>query len=123
MSKVKRGSQRNPGRRHRGADANPPGRGPDGRMTRTQIRARLTAILRRFLPEFDPKALAPDASLRKALAADSMDVLNFVVAIHDELGIDIPEEDYPKIDTLDDCLDYLAAAIATRPAARGAVGC
>lgn len=41
-----------------------------------------------------------------------MDVLNFVVAIHDELGVDIPEEDYPRIDTLDDCLDYLGAAIA-----------
>ena len=86
-------------------------------MTRTQIRARLTGILRRFLPDFDPKALPADASLRKVLAADSMDVLNFVVAIHDELGIDIPEADYPKIDTLDDCLDYLSAAIAARPPA------
>ena len=59
------------------------------------------------------------------LAADSMDVLNLVVAIHDELGVDIPEADYGKIDTLDDCLDYLATAIATRDeraaiAARGA---
>jgi acyl carrier protein len=43
-----------------------------------------------------------------------MDVLNFVVAIHDELGIDVPEADYPKIDRLDDCLDYLAQAIAAR---------
>ena len=92
-----------------------PPAGP-GRLTRTQLRAKLTAILRRFLPDFDPKALEPDASLRKALAADSMDMLNFVVAIHDELGIDIPEADYPKIDTLDDCLDYLGAAIIAREA-------
>lgn len=90
-------------------------------MTRTQIRARLTAILRRFLPDFDAKALEPRASLRKVLAADSMDMLNFVVAIHDELGVDIPEADYAKIDTLDDCLDYLGAAIAARePAPAGA---
>ena len=52
------------------------------------------------------------------LAADSMDVLNLVVAIHDELGVDIPEADYGKIDTLDGCLDYLAAAIAARESAR-----
>jgi acyl carrier protein len=92
-------------------------------MTRTELRAKLTAILRRFLPDFDPKALQPDASLRKALAADSMDMLNFVVAIHDELGIDIPEEAYPKLDTLDGCLDYLGAAIAAREGGRpGPVG-
>ena len=87
---------------------------PDGRATRPQIRAKLTAILRRFVPDFDPKAIKPDASLRQVLAADSMDVLNLVVAIHDELGVDIPEADYGKIDTLADCLDYLATALATR---------
>ena len=87
-------------------------------MTRAQIRAKVTGILRRFLPDFDARALEPDASLRKVLAADSMDVLNLVVAIHDELGVDIPEADYGKIDTLDGCLDYLAAAIAARAALR-----
>ena len=91
---------------------------PDGRLTRAQLRAKLTAILRRFVPDFDPKALKPDASLRQALAADSMDVLNLVVAIHDELGVDVPEEDYGKIDTLEGCLDYLTAAIAADSAAR-----
>jgi len=91
---------------------------PDGRITRAQLRAKLTAILRGFVPDFDPKTLKPDASLRQALAADSMDVLNLVVAIHDQLGVDIPEEDYGKIDTLDGCLDYLAAAIAAHPAGR-----
>jgi acyl carrier protein len=85
-----------------------------GQVTRAQLRSKVTAILRRFVPGFDPRALAPDASLRTALAADSMDVLNLVVAIHDELGVDIPEDDYPKIDTLDGCLDYLAAAMAAR---------
>jgi acyl carrier protein len=87
-------------------------------MTRDQLRARVAAILHRFLPDFDLGALKPDASLRHALTADSMDMLNLLVAIHDELGIDIPEEDYGKIDTLDDCLDYLAAAIAARGPAR-----
>jgi len=90
--------------------------GGDGQLTRAQLRAKLVAILRRFVPGFDPRALARDASLRKALAADSMDLLTLVVAIHDELGVDIPEADYAKIDTLDGCLDYLAAAVAARTA-------
>ena len=116
MGKIKRAPKRSRSARTRSTGASPPGPGPRRRTTRTQIRARLTAILRRFLPDFDPKGLAPDASLRTVLAADSMDVLNLVVAIHDELGVDIPEADYPKIDTRDDCLDYLGAAIAAREA-------
>ena len=67
-----------------------------------------------LLPDFDVGALKPDVSLRQALAADSRGMLNLVVGIHDGLGIDIPEAGYRKIDTLDDCLDYLAAAIAAR---------
>jgi acyl carrier protein len=41
-----------------------------------------------------------------------MDFLNFMVALHDELHVDIPESDYPKLRTLDDCVSYLAARIA-----------
>ena len=87
-------------------------------MTREKIREALKAILRRLVPDADIDALAPDASLREQLAADSMDLLNFVVALHDELGVDVPELDYRKIDTLDGCVDYLAAAITARDAAR-----
>jgi len=87
-------------------------------MTREKIREALKAILRQLVPDADLDALAPDASLREQLAADSMDLLNFVVALHDELGIDVPELDYRKIDTLDGCVEYLAAAIAARGAAR-----
>jgi hypothetical protein len=36
-----------------------------------------------------------------------MDVLNFVVALHTTLGVDIPEADYPKLATLDACVAYL----------------
>ena len=89
-------------------------------MTREKIREALKAVLRRLVPDVDFDALAPEASLREQLAADSMDLLNFVVALHDELGVDVPEQDYRKIDTLDGCVEYLAAAIAARTAARPA---
>jgi acyl carrier protein len=87
-------------------------------MTRKKIREAVKTILRRLVPDADIDALAPDASLREHLAADSMDLLNFVVALHDELGVDVPELDYRKIDTLDGCVEYLAAAIAARAAPR-----
>ncbi len=83
-------------------------------MTRDEIRARVTAILLRLAPDLDLGALAPDTSLRKQLAADSMDVLNFIAALREELGVDVPEQDHRKIDALDGCVDYFAAALVVR---------
>jgi acyl carrier protein len=38
---------------------------------------------------------------------DSFDFLNVMVAIHDELGVDVPEVDYAKLTTLDAAVTYL----------------
>jgi acyl carrier protein len=38
-----------------------------------------------------------------------MDFLNFAIALHEELGIDIPETDSAKLLTLDGCTEYLAS--------------
>ena len=37
-----------------------------------------------------------------------MDFLNFVIALHRALGIDIPEADYGRLATLDGAVEYLA---------------
>ena len=44
-----------------------------------------------------------------------MDVLNFVVALHQELGVEIPETDYAKLITLDAIVTYRAARLVARP--------
>jgi acyl carrier protein len=36
-----------------------------------------------------------------------MDLLNFVIELHRATGIDIPERDYPKLETLAGCVAYL----------------
>ncbi len=74
-----------------------------------------TVVLRtlgRIAPEADLEQLRPDVSLREQLDIDSMDFLNFVIALHKELGVDIPEKDYPKFATLAGCVEYLSAAAA-----------
>jgi acyl carrier protein len=40
-----------------------------------------------------------------------MDSLNFVVGLHSTLGVEIPESDYPKLATLDGCVEYLMAEV------------
>jgi acyl carrier protein len=40
-----------------------------------------------------------------------MDLLNFVVALHNALGVDIPEADYPQLDSLNASLRYLSEKV------------
>jgi acyl carrier protein len=57
--------------------------------------------------EADLEHIKSDVSFREQLDTDSMDFLNFVIALHKEFRTEIPEKDYPKLATLDGCVAYL----------------
>ena len=80
-------------------------------MTREEIVATVLRLLGNIAPEADLAGLKPDVNIRDQMDIDSMDFLNFVIALHDTLHIDIPESDYPKIATLNDCAAYLEARL------------
>jgi acyl carrier protein len=77
-------------------------------MTRDAIRDVVVKALTSVAPEIDPAALDPDEPIRQAFDLDSMDVLNFAIALHASLGVNVPEGDYPKLATLNGAVDYLA---------------
>lgn len=76
-----------------------------------QIRMAVLAIVKRLAPEIDPTKIIPDKPLRTQIDLDSMDWLNVLAAIHEKLGVDIPESDYGKVQTLDSIVAYLAGKI------------
>jgi acyl carrier protein len=82
-------------------------------MTREEIQNTVLELLGERAPEADLTALDPDVSFRDQLDLDSMDLLNFVIALHKKFQVEIPEKDYPKLATLRGCVDYLAAAVRT----------
>jgi acyl carrier protein len=71
-------------------------------------------ILGELAPEADMSELKPDVRIRDQLDLDSMDFLNFLIAVHDATGVDIPEADYPKLRTLNDIVAHLSAKQITR---------
>jgi len=77
-------------------------------MTRDQIRDAVLEALTRVAPEIDPATLQADAPFRLEYELDSMDFLNFVIALHADTGVDVPESDYPKLATLNGAVDYLS---------------
>ena len=48
-----------------------------------------------------------DANLVSDLGADSLDVVELVMAMEDELGVEIPDEDAQKLTTLNAVIAYL----------------
>lgn len=80
---------------------------PTAVKTEEEIRSVLVSVLGSIAPEADPAALDPGESLRDQLDLDSMDFLNFVIGVHQRLGVEIPEADYPRLASLDQALAYL----------------
>jgi acyl carrier protein len=75
-------------------------------MNADEIRKVALAELKRIAPELEDVQRAKP--LRDQVDLDSMDWLNFLVALNERLKIEIPEADYRKLGTLDQIVDYLA---------------
>lgn len=76
-------------------------------MNREQVRQAVLEELGQIAPEVDPASIDPRVNLRDQLDIDSMDFLNFLIALDKRLHVDIPERDYGQLTTLDVCVDYL----------------
>lgn len=80
-------------------------------MTNLDIRKVFLEELTKIAPDIDPDDVGEKDHLQDDLELDSMDFLNLVTALHQRLGVDIPEADYPKIATLALALGYLKERI------------
>jgi acyl carrier protein len=76
-------------------------------MDAEAIRQVVLAELKRIAPELEE--VQPAKPLRDQVDLDSMDWLNFLVALNERLKIEIPEADYRKLGTLDQVVEYLSA--------------
>jgi acyl carrier protein len=83
-------------------------------VTRDELRGVVVAGLGRIAPELDPKALRLDAPLRDQVDIDSMDFLNFIVALHGRVGVEIPEADYSRLSSVSAIVEYLEAKLGDR---------
>ncbi|HXH11828.1 MAG TPA: acyl carrier protein [Alphaproteobacteria bacterium] len=80
-------------------------------MTEAQLKEIIFKVLGRIAPEADLDLLDPHANVRQALDIDSFDHLNFLIGLHEELGVEIPEADYGQLTTLADIVRYLSARV------------
>lgn len=77
-------------------------------MNEPEVRALAREVLAGIAPEADLSSVGDDEDLRQALDLDSMDFMNFVVALSQRSGVNIPEADTPRLYTLRGLVAYLA---------------
>ena len=73
-----------------------------------EVEAKVKKIISEQLgvPETDVK---PEASFVNDLGADSLDTVELVMALEEEFGVEIPDEDAEKIATVQNAIDYIKA--------------
>lgn len=71
------------------------------------LEATVRTALYAIAPDIEGDPLDPDARYRDQFEFDSMDLLRYVADIHRRTGIDIPERDYPRLESLAGAVAYL----------------
>ncbi|NOT55138.1 MAG: acyl carrier protein [Deltaproteobacteria bacterium] len=80
-------------------------------MSDDELKAIVLRAISDIAPEADLAHLDPTVDVREQLDIDSMDSLNIMIGIHEATGVDIPEADYPLMNTLNACVAYLARKV------------
>ena len=71
-----------------------------------EIAKRVIDIISKQL-EIEADKIKPEASVTDDLKADSLAVVELVLALEEEFGIEIPDEDTEKIRTVQDAISYI----------------
>ena len=76
-------------------------------MTKEEVSKAIVDIINDILPEGDCSEINPDERLRDQLDLDSMDFLDIVMELRKQYNIEVPEEDYQELASLNSCINYL----------------
>ncbi|KAF0095340.1 MAG: phosphopantetheine-binding protein [Puniceicoccaceae bacterium 5H] len=86
-------------------------------MTKEECKQVVLDIIAEIAPDEDLSEVKPEVRLRDQLDLDSMDFLDIVMELRKQHGIEVPEEDYPQLATLDSCAEYLTPKFNAKEAA------
>jgi len=64
--------------------------------------------------DVDEQEITPDASFTEDLGADSLDIVELVMAFEEAFGIEIPDEDAEKITRVKEAIEYIDSHAKTK---------
>lgn len=86
-------------------------------MTTHDVEQRVLQLFLDIAPDVDPAVLDRAVAFRDQFDFDSMDTLNFAIALHQTFAIDVPETDYRELASLNKAVAYVARQLAAQRSA------
>lgn len=77
-------------------------------MTKEQITRAIIDEILIIAPDVEESQILPDKNIQRWLEIDSFDFLKILTALNEVLGVEVPEADYAKVDTLEHMVEYFA---------------
>ena len=81
-------------------------------MIEQRVKDIILGIISMVAPDADLSDLKGDVRLRDQLDLDSMDFLDIVMELRKRYKVEVPKEDYPRLATLDSCVEFLSPKLA-----------
>ena len=75
-------------------------------MTKDEIKNVIIKTILEIAPDIEEDEIEADENIQCSLEIDSFDFLKILTAMNEELGVEVPEADYSKVDTLENMADY-----------------
>lgn len=80
-------------------------------MNKEQIKTSIIDQILIIAPDLEYDDIPSDENLQNSLEIDSYDFLHLLTALYEQLGVQVPEADYGKVDTLNRMAEYFAKRI------------
>ncbi len=75
-------------------------------MTKEEIKKTILEEIYNIAPDYEGEDVDENENIQEAFEIDSYDFLNLLTALNEKLGVEVPEDDYSKVDTLSKMVDY-----------------
>ena len=83
-------------------------------MTQDEVKEAVKDIIATIAPDEELDGLTLEEPLRDQIELDSMDFLDIVMELRKRYGVNVPEEDYKHLASLQGCVDYLSPHMADK---------
>ncbi|CAN6319980.1 unnamed protein product, partial [Urochloa humidicola] len=78
-------------------------------LDKSEVTDRIIKVVRNFQKIDDPSKVTPDAHFKNDLGLDSLDAVEVVMALEEEFGFEIPDNEADKIDSVKVAVDFIAS--------------
>jgi len=75
-------------------------------MSKDDIKSKIIKSILEIAPDIEEDEIEPNENIQNSLEIDSFDFLKILTAMNEEVGVEVPEADYAKVDTLEKMAEY-----------------